>query len=218
VWLPFAIRRGGPAGGPLQSSFLALLSLYALMLIGQVTFLNSFGFDRSAARYFYWMPISASQLLVAKNLVGGLFVTLQVLMLGLICFILGVTVGPWQILEALVVAASAALYMAAIGNLTSVVFAAGISPERVSRAGGGRGVQGLIILLYPFLISPLLAAYFARYYWHTLRGFALLLGVAADGAAVLYAATLPLAARLAWIRREELLTDLSRGEGPLVAE
>jgi ABC-2 type transport system permease protein len=218
VWLPFAIRRGGPAGGPLQSSFLALLSLYALMLIGQVTFLNSFGFDRSAARYFYWMPISASQLLVAKNLVGGLFVTLQVLMLGLICFILGVTVGPWQILEALVVAAIAALYMAAIGNLTSVVFAAGMSPERVSRAGGGRGVQGLIILLYPFLISPLLAAYFARYYWHTLRGFTLLLGVAAGGAAVLYAATLPLAARLAWVRREELLTDLSRGEGPLVAE
>ena len=218
VWLPFAIRRGGPAGGPLQSSFLALLSLYALMLIGQVTFLNSFGFDRSAARYFYWMPISASQLLVAKNLVGGLFVTLQVLMLGLICFILGVTVGPWQIVEALVVAAIAALYMAAIGNLTSVVFAAGMSPERVSRAGGGRGVQGLIILLYPFLISPLLAAYFARYYWHTLRGFTLLLGVAAGGAAVLYAATLPLAARLAWVRREELLTDLSRGEGPLVAE
>jgi len=202
----------------LQSRFLALLSLYALMLLGQVTFLNSFGFDRSAARYFYWMPISATQILVAKNLVGGLFVALQVLMLAFICFILGVTIGPWQVLEALGVVAIAALYMAAIGNLTSVVFAAGLSPERVSRAGSGRGVQGLIVLLYPLLISPLLAAYFARYYWHTLRGFALLLGIAACGAAVLYAATLPLAARLAWSRREELLTDLSRGEGPLVTE
>jgi len=218
VWLPFAIRRGGPAGGPLQSSFLALLSLYALMLLSQVTFLNSFGFDRSAARYFYWMPISATQLLVAKNLVGGLFVALQVLVLAFICFILGVTIGPWQVLEALGVAAIASVYMAAVGNLTSVVFAAGVSPERVSRAGGGRGVQGLMVLLYPLLISPLLAAYFTRYFWHTLRGFALLLGIAACGAAALYAATLPLASRLAWVRREELLTDLSRGEGPLVTD
>lgn len=218
VWLPFALRRGGPAGGPLQSSFLALLSLYALMLIGQVTFLNSFGFDRSAARYFYWMPISPTQLLIAKNLVGALFVALQVLVLAAICFLLGVTIGPWQILEALAAAAIAALYMASLGNLTSVTFAAGISPERVSRAGGGRGIQGLIVMLYPVLISPLLAAYFARYYWRTLRGFALLMGIAALGAAALYTATLPLASRLAWVRREELLTDLSRGEGPLVTE
>jgi ABC-2 type transport system permease protein len=218
VWLPFAIRRGAPVGGPLQSSFLALISLYALMLLGQVTFLNSFGFDRSAARYFFWMPVSPAQLLVAKNLVAGFFVALQVLVLGFICFLLGVLTGPGQLLEALAVAGIASLYMASAGNLTSVLFAAGVSPERISRAGGGRGVQGLLVLLYPVLISPLLAAYFARYYWSTLRGFFLLLAIALFGAAALYSATLPLASRLAWVKREDLLTDLTRGEGPLVTE
>jgi ABC-2 type transport system permease protein len=218
VWLPFAIRRGAPVGGPVQSSFLALVSLYALMLLGQVTFLNSFGFDRSAARYFFWMPVSPAQLLVAKNLVAGFFVALQVLVLGFICFLLGVLTAPWQLLEALAVAGIASLYMASAGNVTSVLFAAGISPERISRAGGGRGVQGLLALLYPVLIAPLLAAYFARYYWHTLQGYFLLLGIALFGAAALYSATLSLAARLAWVKREHLLTDLTRGEGPLVTE
>jgi hypothetical protein len=218
VWLPFALRRGGAVGGPLQSSFLALISLYALLLLGQVTYLNSFGFDRSAARYFFWMPASPAQILAAKNLVATLFVALQVLVLGSVCALVGIAIGVGQVLEALAVAVTGALYMAAAGNLTSVLFAAGISPERISRAGGGRGVQGLIVILYPVLISPLLAAYFARYYWQTLRGFWLLLAIAAFGAAAIYTATLPLAARLATARRERLLEDLSRGEGPLVSE
>lgn len=219
VWLPFALRRSAEGGGSaLQTSFLAFLSLYALMLLGQATFLNSFGFDRSAARYFFWMPVSPRRILGAKNLVAGLAVGFQVLVLAAICRILGVPVGPWQVLEALAVAAIGALYLAAAGNLTSVLFAAGVSPERVSRAAAGRGIQGLISLGYPLLISPLLAAYFVRYYWHTWRGYILLMTIAAFGALALYTATLALAGQLAWTRREALLADLSRGEGPLVSE
>ena len=218
AWLPFAMRPGGGAASSVQSSFLTLLSLYALLLLGQVTFLNAFGFDRSAARYFFWIPLSPVVLLVAKNLVGGLFVTLQVVVLAAICWILRLKLGPWQLLEAWGVAAIASLYLAAAGNLSSILFASAVSPERVSRGGAGRGVQGLIVFLYPVLIGPILAAYFARYYWGSMRGFTLLLLIAACGGVALYGATLPLAARLGFVRRERLLSDLSRGEGPLVSE
>ncbi len=218
AWLPFAVRRAGMMVGPFQSSFLTVLSLYGLLLLGQVMFLNSFGLDRSAARYFFWMPVSPLLLLVAKNLAGAAFLVAQVVILAGILLLLRLRVGPLQLAEALVTTAIAALYLCSAGNLTSVLFASGLNPERVSRSGAGRGAQGLIVFLYPVLISPLVAAYFVRFYWHSTRGYVFLLAIAAAGGLALYAATLPLAARLGYLRRERLLEELSRGEGPLVGD
>ncbi len=147
AWLPFAMRHGSSGTGGLQHHFLTLLSLYGLLLLGQLTFLNSFGLDRSAARYLFWMPISPSTLLAAKNVVGGLFLTLQVMILALICLLLRVLAGVTQVVEALVVTGIAALYLCSAGNLTSVIFASGLNPERVSRGRRGRGLQGLIVFL-----------------------------------------------------------------------
>ncbi|MBI3693227.1 MAG: hypothetical protein HY238_00075 [Acidobacteria bacterium] len=145
-----------------------------------------------------------------------IFVTLEVFALALVCVPLRMLSGGWQLVEALAVAWIAALYLCSAGNLTSVLFASGLSPERVSRAGAGRGIQGLVVFFYPVLLSPVAAAYLARYYWGSLRGFILLLGIAAAGGLAVYAATLPLAAKLGYLRRERLLEELSRGEGPLV--
>jgi hypothetical protein len=217
AWLPFGMGRGMVSSSGLQESFLTLLSLYALLLLGQVTFLNCFGFDRSAARYFFWMPVAPARLLLAKNLASGIFVVLQVLVLGAICWGLRLNIGWQQLAEALCVTCISLLYLSAVGNFTSVVFAIGVSPERVSR-GAGRGIQGLIVFLYPLLISPVVAAYLARYYWDSMRGFFLLLLVAGLGGLALYTATLPLAARVGYMRRERLLEELSRGEGPIVTE
>jgi len=217
AWVPLLLRRGASPDG-LQSSFLTVLSLYSLLLLGQITFLNSFGLDRSAARYFFWLPVGASRILLAKNLAAVLFLLVEVLVLGGICAVLRVVVTPWQVVEALAVALIASLYVASAGNFASVMFATGLSPERVSRGGAGRGIQGLLAFLYPVLISPILAAYLARYYWDSVKGFLLLLAMAAAGGVALYGVTLPLAARLGWQRRERLLQDLSRGEGPVVSE
>jgi hypothetical protein len=97
-----------------------------------------------------------------------------------------------------------------------VLVASGLNPDRISRGGAGRSIQGLYVLVYPVLISPVIAAYFARYYWRSIHGYMLLLGIAAVGGLALYTATLPLAARIGYQRRETLLEELSRGEGPLV--
>ncbi len=218
AWLPFGMSRGPLATGVLQASFLTVLSLYALLLLGQVTFFNSFGFDRAATRYFFWSPVSPAAVLAAKNLAAVAFLVLEIFALSSICLLLRMLNGFWQFAEALAVTLISSFYLLSVGNLTSILFPAALSPERVSRAGSGRGVQGLIVFLYPLLIFPVLAAYFARYYWHSRNGFLLLLAAAAAGGLALYLATLPLAARLAFLRREKLLQDLSRGEGPLVSE
>jgi hypothetical protein len=217
AWLPFAMRHGNTMG-ILHANFLTVLSLYGLLMLGQITFLNSFGLDRSAARYFFWMPVSPAMVLAAKNLVGELFVLLQVLVLAVILALLRMKAGPSQLLEAVIITFISSLYLCSAGNFTSVLFGSGLVPERVSRGGAGRGIQGLIVFLYPILISPVLAAYLARYYWKSMHWFLLLLVMAAAGGIALYAATLPLAARIGYLRREKLLQDLARGEGPLVAE
>jgi NADH:ubiquinone oxidoreductase subunit 2 (subunit N) len=149
--------------------------------------------------------------------VAGVFVILQILVLGAICTVLRLHIGFYELAEALIVTSISLLYLSSVGNFTSVLFAIGVSPERVSR-GAGRGIQGLIIFLYPLLISPIVGAYFARYYWNSTRAFYLLMLLAALGGVAVYSSTLPLAARLAYARREKLLEELSRGEGPIVSE
>src|SRR5262249_2220968 len=158
--LPFAVRYR--TAGPFQSSILTVVSLYGLLMLGQVIFMNSFGLDRSSARFFFWMPVSPSLLLLAKNLAGAVFVAALVAILALMCFLLRFRVGPWQVLEAFVVTAISALYLISAGNFLSVLVASGLSPDRLSRGGAGRSIQGLYVLLYPVLIFPVIAAYFAR--------------------------------------------------------
>ena len=47
IWLPLLLRGGQPAGF-FGQNLLSLVSLYACLLLGEVLFWNSFGFDRQA--------------------------------------------------------------------------------------------------------------------------------------------------------------------------
>jgi ABC-2 type transport system permease protein len=93
----------------------------------------------------------------------------------------------------------------------------GLAAERVA-AGGGRGVQGLLFLIYPLALLPVGLAYLARYAFDSEIAFALILaGSAALGVAIYYMA-MESAVRAAEARREKIMADLSTGEGPVVAE
>ena len=52
VWLPMMLR-GRRAHSAVSGNFLAVVSLYALFLLAQVTYGNAFGFDRSAAQLYF---------------------------------------------------------------------------------------------------------------------------------------------------------------------
>jgi ABC-2 type transport system permease protein len=107
-----------------------------------------------------------------------------------------------------------ALYLLAIGNLSSVHYPHGLAPERVA-AGGGRGVQGLLFLVYPLALLPVAMAYVARYAFDSELMFALILALAALLGAATYVMALQSAQHAALARREKILADLTQGEAPI---
>ena len=62
----------GPAGGGsrsfLGSNYLTVVSVYSMLLLSEACFWNFFGFDRSAAQFYFLAPVSFTRVMIAKNL------------------------------------------------------------------------------------------------------------------------------------------------------
>ena len=134
------------------------------------------------------------------------------------CTLLRLGISPGQIAEAFLVTAIAALYLLAIGNLSSVNYPRPMSAQRVSGGGAAGRAQGVLFLLYPVALLPVFLAYLARYafdnqvVFHGILAFAAALGVA------IYWMAMESAVSAARNRRETILAELARGEGPMVAQ
>jgi hypothetical protein len=130
--------------------------------------------------------------------------------------VLRMGIGGAQIAETVVVMGICALYMLALGNLSSIHYPRAPHPERVSQSSGG-GFQAFVFLLYPLALIPVLLAYLARYAFSSQAAFALVLGLAAAIGGVLYKIALDSAVSAAPARREHLLAELAKGDGPLIS-
>jgi len=119
--------------------------------------------------------------------------------------------------ETLTVMGICAMYMLALGNLGSVHYPRGLSGERVSQ-GGGRGFQGFLFLIYPFALLPVGLAYMARYAFESQAIFGLVLALAAIIGGVFYWIALESAVHAAGRRREQIIQELSKSDGPVVGE
>jgi len=216
VWLPMTLRRGRHSG--VSDYFLTLVSMYALTLLGQVTYWNAFGFDRAAAQIYFLAPVSLRRVLAGKNVAAAIFIFLEIAAVSLVCAVLPLGIPPAKIGEAFLVTAIATLYLVGIGNLGSVTYPRAMNVHRVS-AGGARGrAQGLVFIFYPVALLPIFLAYLARYAFHSQAAFyAALTGAAALGMAIYYMAT-ESAVSAARTQREAIIGQLSRGEGPMVTE
>jgi ABC-2 type transport system permease protein len=212
VWFPsIASHSARPAW------FLTVVSVYALILLGQVSYWNCFGFDRSAAAFYFAAPQPMGTVLAGKNIAALLYIYLEVVILIAVTTALGLSSGWQNGVETLVAMGVCALYLLAIGNLSSVHYPHGLAPDRAA-AGGGRGMQGLLFLIYPVALLPVGFAYLARYAFESELIFALVLAASAVLGGVMYYMALESAAHAATARREQIMADLSRGEGPVVAE
>ena len=60
VWLPMILGRRAQSHTALSRHFLTVTCVYALTLLGQVSYWNCFGFDRSAAQIYFAAPPSLS--------------------------------------------------------------------------------------------------------------------------------------------------------------
>ncbi len=217
VWLPLVLGRAAERHGTLDQNFLIIVSVYALTLLGQVTYWNCFGFDRSAIQFYFAAPQPLSKTLLGKNLASLIFIYMEVGILIAITLLLRVGLVLSQVVEAVLVVGICALYMMAFGNISSVQYPRALTPERVSQGGASGRFQALVFLLYPIALLPVFLAYLARYAFNSETAFAVILALAAAIGAVLYWFGMESALKSIATRRERILAELSRGEGPVAS-
>ena len=218
VWLPLVMGREQARHSAVGENFLVIVSLYAFTLLGQVSYWNSLGFDRSAAQAWFIMPVPLAHTLAGKNLAAALFIFLEVVAVTAACVLLRLPIPGDRVLEAFLVTPVAALYMLSLGNLSSIHFPRAMTPERISQGGSANRFQGLLFLLYPFALLPILLAYLARWALKSALAFYVVLGFAAAVGAAVYWISMESAVTAARTRRETLLAELAKGEGPVVTE
>lgn len=218
VWFPLALghRTGGES--TLAANFLTLVSVYALTLLGQVSYLNAFGFDRSAAQVYFSLPVSISKSLAGKNLAAAFFILLEMIAVTIACLLLRIGIPGRKIGEAFIVTAVVGLYLLAIGNLSSIHFPRAMNPEKVAQGGAASRMQGLIFLFYPVALLPVVLAFWARHVFDSEAIFYVVLSFAALIGAIFYWIAMESAVSAAVHRREKILTELSRSDGPVITE
>jgi ABC-2 type transport system permease protein len=216
VWLPVVMGKHGTRAG--SQYFLGMVCLYALTMLGQVTFWNSFGFDRSAAMFYFATPQSLARVLVGKNIAAAIFVYLDVSILALVVSVFNLAGGWRQVAETMVVVAVCALYLFGLGNIASVNYPRSLNPERVTRGSGAGKAQGLLFLFYPVALLPVVLAYVARWALDSEAAFLVVLALAAGIGGAVYWLGLDSAVMAGYRKREEILNELSKGEGPMAAE
>jgi len=218
VWLPITFGEHGRGSTIVSDHYLTIVGVYAVTLLGQVSYLNAFGFDRSAAQVYFSLPVAISRALAGKNIAAALYIFFEMLAVTAASSVFRMQIAPAKILEAFVVAAIVGLYLLAVGNLSSVHFPRAMNPERVSQGGTASRMQALIFVFYPIALLPVFLAFWARYVFGSQLIFVLILSFAAVLGVVVYWIALESAVGSALERREKILMELSRGEGPVATE
>ena len=132
--------------------------------------------------------------------------------------VLRIRLAPGAVPEAFVVTGIVAVYLLAIGNLSSVHFPRAMNPERVSQGGSASRLQALIFLFYPFALLPVFLAFWARQVFGSELIFSIILTFAALLGVVIYWIAMESAVRAVVQRREKILMELSGSEGPVATE
>lgn len=208
-----ALRRARPGGGGILPYALPLMAVYGLLMLGQITYWNSFGFDRSAAQGYFCWPIRFRDALIAKNLTVLALLFPQLVLVTLVARGFHVPSSPGKILEAFVVLMIAAMFWFALGNICSVRMPRAMDPDKMNQMSNK--LQALTILGAPIVLLPVVLAYWARAVFSSELIFVGIMAVAAILGAIFYGVGLDSAVETARKNRESMLLELSRADGPL---
>ena len=215
IWAPMAFGRAPARHSLLSDNYLTVVSVYALLLLSDALFWNSFGFDRSAVQFYFSAPVSMTMILLGKNAAAVLLVLIEVLAIALVCALLYLPVTLVQIAESLAVIGVLTLFLLAIGNLSSLYNPRPVNPAKSFRTAASGRTQALLMLVFPLSLIPVALAYVARYAFQTELAFFGALFIAAAVGAMLYVHAMQTAVQAAEQRKEQIITALSRGEGPI---
>jgi ABC-2 type transport system permease protein len=211
VYLP-ALRNPNPHSFFIANA-LPFMALYGLLMLGPISYWNAFGFDRSAVEGYFSWPVRFRDALIAKNITVALLLLPQIAVVTLVCRVARVPASAGKFLETVVVILIASLYWFSMGNIWSVRMPRAMDPEKMNQMANK--MQALSIWTAPFLLLPLGLAYWARAVFQNEWIFAALLVVAAAVGGVFYKVGLDSAVNTAGSKREAMLLQLSRSEGPL---
>jgi ABC-2 type transport system permease protein len=192
---------------------LPLLALYGMLMMGQISYWNCLGFDRSAVQGYFSWPIRFRDVLIAKNLTIVALLIPQIAIVSVIARLFHIPADPAKIVETIVVMIVASLYWCAMGNILSVRIPRALDPAKMNQMSNK--MQAMTIWAAPLLLLPIALAYWTRWFFENQLVFAGLLFVAAVVGAVFYWIGLDSAATTAVARRESIVTVLSGSEGPL---
>jgi ABC-2 type transport system permease protein len=213
IWLPMTLRTGPESA--MRGNYLTIVSAYALLLLGEVCFWNSFGMDRTAAQTYFVMPVRISTVLVAKNIAAAFFITLDVMLVALFCLVLGMPITLQHVGEAFAVTTVLAVMLLGIGNMLSTRYPKPINPAQSWRAGSMGKVQAFLLFVYPVASIPVFLAYGARYAFDSELAFYGVILVDLLIAAVVYHIAMESASASAMESREMIIDALSKNEGPV---
>jgi ABC-2 type transport system permease protein len=214
IWLPMAFGQR-QHNSIMSENYLTVVSLYALLLLSDALFWNSFGFDRSAAQVYFLAPVKMSTTLLAKNISAMFFVGLEIVAIAIVCLALRLPLAPLRWAEALSATALVALFLMAVGNLSSLYNPRGANPGKSFRNAAGARSQAVMMLAFPLALLPIALAYGARWAFDSELAFfgVVLVGVAIG--VVTYRISMESATRAAEERKERIITALSQGDGPI---
>ncbi|HYP12857.1 MAG TPA: hypothetical protein VEQ63_02950 [Bryobacteraceae bacterium] len=213
LWLPFTLNADPES--VMQRNYLTLVSVYALMLLGEVCFWNIFGMDRSAAQNYFVLPVRLAQVLIAKNIAAVFFILLDVALVTVCSMLFRVRITAAHLAEAMAVTVVITVFLLSIGNVLSTRYPRAIDPTQSWRAGSVGRVQAYLLLIYPATGAPILLAYGARYAFDTDLAFYGVLLVDLLIGALVYSIAMDSAVHAATTNREELITALASGHGPV---
>lgn len=212
IWLPVLRTSGGVRSRPAEYA-LPVMAVYGLLMLGPISYWNAFGFDRGAVQGYFSWPIPFRDALIAKNITIALLLVPEVVMIALVAAAFRFPVTPGKCVETVAVVLIAALYWFALGNISSVRIPRAMDPDRMNQMANK--LQALTIWITPFLLLPIVLAYWARHVFHSQIVFAGLLLIAGIVGGIFYHVALDSAVSAASQKRESMLTELTRSDGPL---
>lgn len=216
VWLPLAFGRNGLGqGGALESNFLTWISVYSVMMLGEVALFNSFGFDRSAAQFYWIAPVKLRTVLLAKNITASVFIFLELIIITVVCLVLRLPISGFKVLEAFAVTIVMAVFFTGLGKLGTIYYPRSANPQHSWRSRGGSKFQMWMLLVYPTLGIPIGLAYMARYAFESQLGFYGVLLLTFGFAICFYWVATDTAEQGAKERKEQILVALTEGDGPI---
>jgi ABC-2 type transport system permease protein len=215
IWLPISLGRGGGQASFFGANYLTVVSVYSLLLLSEVCFWNSFGFDRSGAQVYFLAPLPFSRVLIGKNLSALFFIALEISAVTTVCGLLGMPLNPQRLVEAYSVAGVISIYLLGAGNLLSVHQARAVNPASSFRSNAAGRVQAMLFMIYPVAFLPAGLAYLARYAFDSQVAFFAVLTIDAAIGLVVYSVALDSAVEAAEHLKEKMVAALSSGEGPI---